>query len=634
MFNYYIIELNTEHKIGMVLKEKLESLSTHYRILLETQKMTASMIFQSTVQMPEVIEIMSEASSSTKNEKAHLRARLHNLLYKKYNIIKQKGVLQYHFVLPNNESFYRAHKPDKFGDDLTNIRSDFKYVNETHRPTRGFVQGRTAHGFRNAFPLFDKNYKYIGAVEVSFSSDRFQWYMNNISNIHSHFIVDKSIFNTKAWKRDDLVLKYEQSAESKEHMITLGNTHDKNKCVTENRVKLLPIKDEIVTKLKLSLPFSNYVEYRGNVTVVSFLPIMNVQDKAVAWTISYVDSPIIHDTLLSSIILKLLSLLITLLITYFLVKQIFSQHKLEEKNQAIEEQKEKLQRQHQYLNEILNSTDNIMFITDFKDVKYSNNMFKNMLKVKQTEIFNQTSRHNLLSIFINIHGYLHSGLLEEGEDFMSLIKRTPVKDRVVSILDNNSNPKAFQISVTNSENSGDYLVSLSDITKIKEYQVLTEQKAYIDGLTNVYNRNKLNEIFAQEIKNSKRYKTPLTIAILDIDKFKDFNDTYGHLIGDEVLITMAQTVQHNIRETDTFARWGGEEFVILFINTTLAVAKSVSEKLKNTIEQNTHDKAGKITSSFGLTQYIENDTQKSMFERCDRALYKAKENGRNRVEIL
>ncbi|MEA3553943.1 MAG: GGDEF domain-containing protein, partial [Campylobacterota bacterium] len=157
---------------------------------------------------------------------------------------------------------------------------------------------------------------------------------------------------------------------------------------------------------------------------------------------------------------------------------------------------------------------------------------------------------------------------------------------------------------------------------------------YIDGLTQVYNRNKFDELFELEIKNTKRYKTPLCVAIIDIDKFKNFNDTYGHLIGDEVLITMAQTVKTHVRETDTFARWGGEEFVILLKNTNVKNAKIVSEHIKDRIEENNHKTAGKITASFGLTQYIENDTIESIFKRCDDALYIAKENGRNRVEIL
>jgi len=179
-----------------------------------------------------------------------------------------------------------------------------------------------------------------------------------------------------------------------------------------------------------------------------------------------------------------------------------------------------------------------------------------------------------------------------------------------------------------------FISYINDITEIEEQHAATSKKAYIDGLTQIYNRNKFDEIFSEEIKRTQRYNNPFSIAILDIDKFKNVNDTYGHLIGDEVLITMAQTLNNNIRETDTLARWGGEEFVILFKNTTLSEAKEVAQALTNKIEENRHAIAGTVTASFGCTEYKDGDSTQSIFKRCDDALYMAKENGRNRVEVL
>jgi diguanylate cyclase (GGDEF)-like protein len=169
---------------------------------------------------------------------------------------------------------------------------------------------------------------------------------------------------------------------------------------------------------------------------------------------------------------------------------------------------------------------------------------------------------------------------------------------------------------------------------VQEKQIETEQKAYYDGLTGVYNRHKFDGIFNEEINRVKRYSHQLSIALIDIDKFKDFNDTYGHLVGDEVLIMMAQNVNNHIRSADVFARWGGEEFIILFRETAVEDAKVISKKLKDEIQKLQHKTAGKITASFGLTQYIKGDTTQSIFKRCDKALYIAKENGRNRIEVL
>jgi len=624
---YSLTKINSEHKINLVLKENLDTLSTHYKILLETQKITAIAVYQSTIQIARVVEIMSQASTATEGEKVALRKEFHKILDKKYQILKQKGVLQYQFLFPNNISFYRAHKPSKFGDDLTDVRSDFKYTNKTKKPIRGFVQGRVAHGFRNTFPIFDKNANHIGAMEVSFSSDSFQKYLNNISGIHTHFLVNKNIFNSKTWERNDLVLDYKESAEDPNYMITLNSIHTQAECIVQNREKLKPRRKEIDLKIALGNAFSLYVRHKEHVDIMSFLPIETIDGKTAAWLVSYAEGTTIESTLFNTQVLRIITFFVSLFIVYFLGKLILAK-------QEIEEQKKSIEEQHRLLDTILSLTDNVMFITDFKDVKFLNNKFKELLNIKDINSFNHSNKHDLLNIFIPTDGYLNRSLLKEGETFISLLSRTDTLNRIVSILDENLEARVFNISVTKSEGRGDYLVTLSDITIMREYQVQTEKKASLDALTKIYNRSKFDEILDNEIEYQKRDTKSFCIVILDVDKFKNFNDTYGHLIGDEVLIKMAQIVGDNLRNTDIFARWGGEEFVILFKNTSLEIAKKVSEKLKDKIEENTHETAGKITASFGVTEYKIGDTRESIFKRCDTALYVAKENGRNRVEVV
>ncbi len=607
---YVVTEQNSKQRIKLVLDDNLKTLTTHYNVLLQTQKATATTLYQSTIELDRVLEIISQAKSTTKEKKVRLRNELQKLLSSKYARAKQNGILQYHFILPNNESFLRMHKPSKFGDDLTDIRDDFRYTNETKKPVRGFVQGRTAHGFRNTFPLFNKKGNHVGAMEVSFSSDSFQWYLNHVSNIHTHFLVDKSIFEAKAWTRDDLVLKYTQSAEHANYMITITDIHSKEKCIDENRVKLKNIREEIDAKILKGSAFSTYVKHFKHIDVISFLPIKNLKEKTVAWLVSYEKSPFVELTLKNMLVMRIVTVVFSFILIYFIALVL--------RSRGIMEEERKL------LDDIVNATDNIMFITDFKKVGFSNYRFKNILDVK----------HDILDMFAKVDGYLHADLLKENENLISLIKRTPEDERVVTVIDRHFETKAFKISISKTNSEGEYLITLSDITKLKEKQVQTEKKAYIDGLTRVYNRNKFNEIFDEEMLRVKRYNHPLSMAIIDIDKFKDFNDTYGHLIGDEVLIMMAQSVNDSVRETDCFARWGGEEFIVLFKETTLQNAKIISLKLKDIIQKLNHPVAGNITASFGLTEYREGDTIESIFQRCDEALYMAKENGRNRVELL
>ncbi|MCD6172532.1 MAG: GGDEF domain-containing protein, partial [Sulfurimonas sp.] len=346
-----------------------------------------------------------------------------------------------------------------------------------------------------------------------------------------------------------------------------------------------------------------------------------LKDKSIAWLVSYEDSLFIPLTLEGKLVTRIITFLISLIFIYFVVMQVRTSYIIKQK--------------HELLNDILDSTDNILFITNFKKVVFSNSRFKNLLNIKTTADFNENNEKSIISIFAKRDGYLHEGLLKDGESLISLLINTPEDKRVVSILDRHLNPKAFKIDITRTNHIVQgYLVTLSDITIMQAKQELTNKKAYIDSLTKVYNRNKFDEIMNDEFIRVKRFHHSFSMAILDIDKFKDFNDKYGHLIGDEVLIMMAQSVNGNIRKTDAFARWGGEEFVILFREISSDRAKIVSQKLKDEIEKLHHKVAGGITVSFGVTEYVDGDTIETLFKRCDDALYKAKENGRNRVEVL
>ena len=120
--------------------------------------------------------------------------------------------------------------------------------------------------------------------------------------------------------------------------------------------------------------------------------------------------------------------------------------------------------------------------------------------------------------------------------------------------------------------------------------------------------------------------------MFDIDHFKKVNDTYGHAVGDYVLKTLSQIAKKNIREIDYLIRWGGEEFIVIALDTKLRGAEVLAEKIRKAIEDYNFEKVGRVTVSFGVTQFTQDDTEDSFMKRADDALYQAKEKGRNRVE--
>ncbi len=157
--------------------------------------------------------------------------------------------------------------------------------------------------------------------------------------------------------------------------------------------------------------------------------------------------------------------------------------------------------------------------------------------------------------------------------------------------------------------------------------------ATTDQLTGVYNRHKITEIFQQETARSERYETALSSVMMDIDFFKKINDTYGHQRGDDVLRSVATIAVETIRETDYFARVGGEEFVLLLPNTTLEQAVVCAEKVRAALESRHFEEIGALTASLGVSQWRVGDTIDSFSARADHALYAAKEAGRNRVAV-
>lgn len=164
--------------------------------------------------------------------------------------------------------------------------------------------------------------------------------------------------------------------------------------------------------------------------------------------------------------------------------------------------------------------------------------------------------------------------------------------------------------------------------KIREVEYISNT----DQLTEIANRKRFEEEIQQEIGRARRYKHPLTLAIFDLDLFKDINDTHGHGTGDQVLKSTAELVRCNIRSVDGFARWGGEEFTLIFPNMTLENALLACEKLRTLIQQHEIEPGLSFTASFGVSLFQHGDCFEDLLRRADDALYRAKDKGRNRVE--
>jgi diguanylate cyclase (GGDEF)-like protein len=184
-----------------------------------------------------------------------------------------------------------------------------------------------------------------------------------------------------------------------------------------------------------------------------------------------------------------------------------------------------------------------------------------------------------------------------------------------------------------------YIPLLSGIALLKEHYVGASaranafaQLATTDYLTGVANRRSAEQSLDQAISRAKRYQRNLSIILLDIDSFKQINDTYGHSAGDHVLIQLVQIIRTQLRSSDICGRWGGEEFIIIAPETSATQALLFAERLRAQVASQDIFPTGRFTASFGVSAMKPDDTVASLVKQADKALYLAKQNGRNRVE--
>ncbi len=165
-----------------------------------------------------------------------------------------------------------------------------------------------------------------------------------------------------------------------------------------------------------------------------------------------------------------------------------------------------------------------------------------------------------------------------------------------------------------------------------------QQLAITDGLTRLFNSRHFYNQLELEADRSNRYNHPLALLLLDIDLFKEYNDTYGHLEGDKVLHRIGKVIKTCLRKMDTAYRYGGEEFTILLPETTASEAKTVAERIRAGIETERFVTDmiadARVTISIGVTEYFDNEDLSEFVQRADRAMYLSKKNGRNRVSSI
>jgi diguanylate cyclase (GGDEF)-like protein len=257
------------------------------------------------------------------------------------------------------------------------------------------------------------------------------------------------------------------------------------------------------------------------------------------------------------------------------------------------------------------------------------------------------ANHPLIKHFKDEKGVVHIDKLKEIEglkdvhtrlqrDDVEIIVPLRFKYQINGILCIGKKETEFGAHYTDDELR--YLDIIAGFASVAIENARLYEMATLDKKTGLYNHGFFQNRLVEEMERAERYKTDLTLMILDLDHFKQVNDTHGHMKGDEVLIQIAETLRQQIRTYDIPARFGGEEFMVILPETDCKSAVIVAERIRKSIQKLsfTSSKGSfSITSSFGIAGYhhSSNITEDIFIEHSDQALYRAKEKGRNRVVV-
>lgn len=509
------------------------------------------------------------------------REKLFKLIKPRYDELKKENehFINMHFHNKDNSSFLRMHKPEKYGDDLSSFRNIVVDINKEKNFLHGFEKGRYGYFYRIILPIA-QNKEHLGSVEFGLTLGYFTQNLQRLMPYTKFGL----LFN-------------DNNKNKKEYELIIDN---------ENFFK------PVMNKLDLSKDFQVLDIDKKTYIISSNIYIKDYKGNNAIKMLFAVDITEYKKQLRNEFLFLLFLGALTYSISFLIINGGFKKYIT-----SITSQSKKLKEYTSIIDDYV-----VVSSTDLKgNITYASDAF------------------------CKISGYSKNELIGKSH---SLIRHPDMEDATFKQMwETIKDQKVWSGEVKNKKKDGGYYWVHAVISpvydedgKVKGYTAirndisdkkLIEEISQKDKLTQIFNRLKLDDELAMELEKSRRYNIPFSIILLDIDKFKSVNDTYGHQAGDSVLIQMSQILSKNIRKIDILGRWGGEEFMIICPNTTAENCKILAEHLREKIEKFTFDSVSKSTASFGVTQYKQNEDEKKLLKRCDDALYEAKNNGRNRV---
>ncbi len=331
-----------------------------------------------------------------------------------------------------------------------------------------------------------------------------------------------------------------------------------------------------------------------------------------------------HKTFIT-ILLSLAALSIIYISVYLILSKLI--------NKLIKDEQELLIQQEQMQIVIDNNDSLILMLQKYQPI-LANKTFLSFFNYKDIQTF--TKEHpSLADLFIDDTKLFTSSQNMSNEEWITQLNQIDDKEKVIGFKHHQYGIHYFSVQITpvpHEKNS--FVIVFNNITKIFKQSQKDQYMARHDPLTGLFNRQSFNEAISLDLAEQLTHPHNSSLLMFDLDFFKRVNDTYGHQVGDDVLIRFSKIISDHIRSNDIFARWGGEEFVLLLVGIPEDVAFKIANNLREYIALAHFEKVDQITCSVGLSSYKNDPNIEEWLQRVDEALYKAKANGRNRVEVI
>lgn len=517
--------------------------------------------------------------------------RLYRLLFPRYTALREESphliIMQFH--APDGRSILRMHKKELYGDDIASRRAMLREIHRTHRIVSGFEGGVGGMAYRVIVPIMKEN-RYIGALEVGVDTQYFIKMIKQSTGSNGVLMIHETLLgaaDTNRYKEGFGGYRYAAVQPEQRGLMDLFSRQN-------------PMME----------PRS--IQYKEKYYEINPLFLKDARNRNVGVILSISDvsqgNQNTWQMIFESFLITALMIAVLLGAFEYAYAHLFK----------------KLNLQERYIHTILDSQINIVVVTDGKEIIYANQAFFDYFGYQDLKAFRKD--HACVCDYFEIgesNEYLQPEM--DGELWTDYLIRYPKKEHKakmtireqMSIFSVHSQKMQYDDEIR-------HVVVFTDVTRLNEL-------ATQDALTRVANRFQFDKVLEHSIRVSGRYGRPLSMLLIDIDHFKSVNDQYGHLIGDEVLKKVARLLTENIRKSDSAARWGGEEFVILLPNSDIVSALKLAESLRMRIEGDDFEPAKRVTCSIGVAQWHEGEDSDAFLRRIDAKLYTAKEGGRNRV---